>query len=126
MAPKVASFGATRTSHRATRWLDAGKIDYALGGTMPVFCLGSDPRQYGVIAPLADAVGKDVLIVAPARSLAEIEARFGKLFAAIEPLASAILWHAGRPALSLPLYLGHRLKPRAPAPPANGGIAGSP
>ncbi|MGH7048864.1 MAG: glycosyltransferase family 39 protein, partial [Stellaceae bacterium] len=28
----------------ATRWLDAGKIDYALEGRLPVICLGDDPR----------------------------------------------------------------------------------
>src|SRR5271169_6404814 len=48
----------------ATRWLDAGKIDYALGGRVPVICLGSDPREYGIIAPVADYAGADVLIVA--------------------------------------------------------------
>ncbi len=49
----------------ATRWLDAGKIDYALGGRVPVICLGSDPREYGIIAPVAEYAGADVLIVAP-------------------------------------------------------------
>jgi hypothetical protein len=31
------------------------------------------------------------------------------LFDAIDPLAPAIVLHAGRPALKLPLFLGHRL-----------------
>ena len=64
----------------ATRWLDAGKIDYALRGRVPVICLGGDPREYGIIAPVADFAGADVLIVAPRVSPAEIAARFGKLF----------------------------------------------
>jgi 4-amino-4-deoxy-L-arabinose transferase-like glycosyltransferase len=94
----------------ATRWLDAGKIDYALGGRAPVLCLGPDPREYGVIAPVADYAGSDVLIIAPRTSPAEIEARFGKLFRSIEPLPPATVLHAGRPALTLPLYLGRRLR----------------
>ena len=94
----------------ATRWLDAGKIDYALGGRVRVLCLGPDPREYGIIAPLADYAGSDVLIIAPHTSAAEIQARFGTLFRSIEVLAPVTVLHAGRPALSLPLFLGRRLR----------------
>ncbi len=94
----------------ATRWLDAGKIDYALDGRVRVLCLGPDPRQYGVIAPLTAYAGSDVLIIAPRTTPAEIAARFGKLFESIEPLPPATVLHNGRPALSLPLYLGHQLR----------------
>ena len=104
----------------ATRWLDAGKIDYALGGRMRVLCLGPDPRQYGIVAPVAAYAGSDVLIIAPRSTLAEIAARFGKLFEKIEPLPPIAVLHDGRPALTLPLYLGHRLRP------VSGGLAGNP
>ena len=104
----------------ATRWLDAGKIDYALGGRVPVLCLGPDPREYGIVAPLTKYAGSDVLIIAPRTSPAEITARFGNLFQSVEVLPPATVLHAGRPALSLPLYLGRRLRP------LSAGIAGSP
>jgi 4-amino-4-deoxy-L-arabinose transferase-like glycosyltransferase len=94
----------------ATRWLDAGKIDYALDGRVPVICLGSDPREYGIIAPAGDYAGLDVLIVAPGISPAAIAVRFGKLFDSIDTLAPATVLHDGRPALVVPLYLGHRLR----------------
>jgi hypothetical protein len=94
----------------ATRWLDAGKIDYALGGAVPVLCMGSDPREYGIVAPVSNYVGSDVLIIAPRTSAAQIRARFGDLFDAIEVLPAVTVPHAGRPALTLPLYLGHRLR----------------
>ena len=94
----------------ATRWLDAGKIDYALGGRVPVICLGSDPREYGIIAPVGDYAGADVLIVAPGISPAAIAARFGKLFNSIDTLTPATVLHDGRPALTLPLYLGRHLR----------------
>jgi 4-amino-4-deoxy-L-arabinose transferase-like glycosyltransferase len=93
----------------ATRWLDAGKIDYALGGRVPVVCLGDDPREYGLTAPVARYAGRDVLIVAPRVTPAEINAGYGALFDAIETLPPASVLHDGRPALSLPLYLGRRL-----------------
>ena len=35
----------------ALRWSDAGKIDYALGGRLPVICLGPDAHQYGSGGP---------------------------------------------------------------------------
>jgi 4-amino-4-deoxy-L-arabinose transferase-like glycosyltransferase len=99
----------------ATRWLDAGKIDYALRGRATVICLGSDPREYGIIAPVSDYAGADVLIIAPGTSSAAIAARFGKLFEAVDTLAPATVLHDGRPALTLPLYLGHRLAPARPS-----------
>jgi 4-amino-4-deoxy-L-arabinose transferase-like glycosyltransferase len=97
----------------ATRWLDTGKIDYALGGRVPVICLGNDPREYGIIAPVGNYVGADVLIVAPGTSPAAIAARFGRLFDSIDTLAPATVLHDGRPALTLPLYLGRRLRESA-------------
>jgi hypothetical protein len=93
----------------ATRWLDAGKIDYALGGRVPVLCLGDDPREYGIIAPLAAFRGADVLIVAPHVPPAEIAARHSGLFDSVTALPPATLTHGGRAALVLPLYLGRHL-----------------
>ncbi len=107
----------------ATRWLDAGKIDYALGGRLPVVCLGDDPREYGLIAPVARYAGRDVLIVAPKVAPAEIAASYGRLFASIETLAPSSVRHDGRAALPLPLYLGRHL--HSPPDGASAGIAGS-
>ena len=103
--------GQPRLAVAAIRWLDAGKIDYALGGRAPVLCLGPDPREYGIVAPLADYAGWDVLIVAPHTTEGEIAADYGRLFQSIEPLRPASVLHAGRPALSLPLFLGRGLRP---------------
>jgi 4-amino-4-deoxy-L-arabinose transferase-like glycosyltransferase len=98
----------------ATRWLDAGKIDYALGGGMPVLCLCVEPHQYGIVAPLARFAGWNVLIIAPRTAPADVAARFGKLFAALSPLPPVELSHSGHPALSLPIYLGVGLHPPDP------------
>ena len=107
----------------ALKWHEAGKIDYALGGRIPVICLGPDPRQYGLTANPDGYVSADVLIVAPRRSLAEIKSQFGGRFDAIEPTAPATVTHAGRPAMELPLFIGHRLhksaEPKATRDPRN-------
>ena len=95
----------------ATRWLDAGKIDYALGGRVQVLCLCADPHEYGIITPLADYAGADMLIIALHTRAGEITTRFGSFFQSIEVLAPAMLLYNGHPALTLPLYLAHRLRP---------------
>ncbi len=100
----------------ATRWHDAGKIDCALGGQATVICLGADPREYGLVARPEDHAGEDVLIVAPRTSLAQVTAQFGTLFDSVEALPPALVRHAGRPAMVLPLFMGHRLHYPADAP----------
>jgi 4-amino-4-deoxy-L-arabinose transferase-like glycosyltransferase len=107
------------------KWHDAGKVDYALGGRVPVICLGSDPRQYGLVANPNSYAGSDVLIVAPHRSLDQITGQFGPLFDSIEPIAPATVMHAGRPAMELALYLGHRLH-KSTGRDANGAPRSSP
>jgi hypothetical protein len=92
----------------ALRWSDAGKIDYALGGRLPVICLGPDCRQYGLVARHDDYAGADVLIVTRAR-FEKILGQYWSLFDSIDPMAPAAVLHAGRPALQLNLFLGHRL-----------------
>ena len=91
------------------RWSDAGKIDYALGGRLPVICLGPDARQYGLIARHDDFAGADVLIVAPRISFEKLVGQYWFLFDSIEWIAPAMVFHAGRPAMRVPLFIGHRL-----------------
>jgi len=92
----------------ALRWSDAGKIDYALGGRLPVICLGPDAHQYALAARRDDHAGADILIVTRA-SFEKIVGQYWFLFDSIESIAPATVLHAGRPALRLNLFLGHRL-----------------
>ena len=48
-------------------FVDAGKVDYALGETLPVVCLCDDPHHYGIQYPVANYIGRDAIIVANAR-----------------------------------------------------------
>lgn len=93
----------------ALRWHDAGKIDYALGGQATVICFGNDPRQYGFNAKPRNYSGDDVLIVAPRMTKAQVMTQLGTEFDSIEVLPQTLIRHAGRPAMFLPLFLGHRL-----------------
>jgi 4-amino-4-deoxy-L-arabinose transferase-like glycosyltransferase len=97
-----------KTVVAALRWSDAGKIDYALGGRLPVICLGPDARQYGLMARHDDYTGSDVLIVTRV-PFQKILGQYWFMFDSIEPMAPVTILHAGRPALQLNLLLGHRL-----------------
>jgi Dolichyl-phosphate-mannose-protein mannosyltransferase len=93
----------------AIRWHDAGKLDYAFHGSVPVVCLGKDPREYGVADHAETYRGRNLLIVAPRRTLAEIRADVGAAFASITPLPPLMLFHAGQEAMVVPLFIGHDL-----------------
>jgi hypothetical protein len=97
----------------AVRWSDAGKIDYALGGRVPVICLGPDARQYGLIARRDDYAGADVLIVAPHVAAETAVTQFSPLFERIEAILPATIAHSGTPAMSVSLLLGHQLRKTA-------------
>ncbi len=93
----------------ALDWHDAGKIDYALGGSPPVICLCSDPRQYGMIESAPALLGKDLLIVAPGASARAVMNKLKPDFARIDSLPPLLLIHAGKEAMVVPLLLGHDL-----------------
>lgn len=98
----------------ATRWLDAGKLDYALHGDPPVLCLSDDPRGFGFLRDPRDFIGWDALLVAPSLSLDEARARFGRFFDAIEPLAPVEILAGGAPAIHLAVFRGVRFHDPAP------------
>ncbi len=89
----------------ATRWMDAGKIDYALGGHLPVTVIGPEPHGYGILHPPAAFRGQDALLVAPNLPTAAAQARFGQDFSALTPLAPIYITHNGAAAITLNVYL---------------------
>jgi hypothetical protein len=97
----------------AMRWSDAGKIDYALGGRVPVICLGPDARQYGLVAHRDDYAGADVLIVAPRLAAETAVTQFSPLFERIEAISPATIAHSGTPAMNVSLLIGHQLRKTA-------------
>lgn len=99
-----------------TRWHEAGKIDYALGGKLPVLCLCRDPRGYGLITRPEAHIGEDALIIGRRLTTERIRAAYGPYFTSIEELAPIIITHAGAAAFELSVYLGHGLRAAAESP----------
>ncbi len=90
----------------ATRWMDAGKIDYALHGSMAVTSVGPEPHGYGILQPPREFIGKDALIIAPMLPLAAAQARFGHAFQSLKALEPVMITHHGGTAIKLFIYLG--------------------
>jgi hypothetical protein len=92
-------------------WIDAGKVNYALGGKVPVLCLSRDARQFAFLHDESKFVGRDAIIVANATNgdwLKTSERRFQR----VEPLADVVLTRSGQPAISLRIARGIALRAR--------------
>ena len=107
--------GGTVAAAAVTRWTDAGKLDYALGGVVPVVCLCADPRQYGFTNDMTPLRGRDLLIVAPRSTAAAVKTELAAMFGAIEALPPLTLLHAGVEAMAVPLFLGRDLQRPPPS-----------
>jgi hypothetical protein len=94
----------------ATRWHEAGKIDYVLGGRLPVLCLCEDPRGYGVLTRPRAHLGDTALIIGRNLPPERVAATYGAYFENIEPMRPIAIAHAGAPAFELSVYLGHGLR----------------
>lgn len=90
----------------APQWHVAGKVDYALEGALPVFCLCSDARQYGVVHPADAYRGAEVLIVLPPGSRRDPVAQYADAFSSIEPFGTVEIGPVGGKAAELRLFLG--------------------
>jgi hypothetical protein len=92
----------------ALHWHEAARVDIGLGGSLPVRCLCSDARGYGVIYRNADHAGQDALIVT--RNGARVE-DVAACFDSIERLEPMDVHQGGAPILELRLYRGRSFAP---------------
>jgi 4-amino-4-deoxy-L-arabinose transferase-like glycosyltransferase len=78
-----------------TGWSEAGKVDYALGGRLPVVILADDSREYGIVSPAAAVEGHPMLILVPRASPKDLVARLHSYFTALEVLPPVAIDFAG-------------------------------
>ena len=97
----------------SSKWYEAGKLGYALSGSLPVRCLSQDPREFGVLNRPDERANDDALIIGAKLSDPQLMALYGKSFDRIDTLDPIIIHHAGRPAITLSVYYGHRFHPDA-------------
>lgn len=90
-------------------WIDGGKVDYALGGQLPVLCLSRDPRGFAFLRDERAFAGRDAIIVANAHR-ADWQRLAALYFQRVEPLADVQLQRTSGAALTLKLARGIGLK----------------
>jgi 4-amino-4-deoxy-L-arabinose transferase-like glycosyltransferase len=91
-------------------WIEAGKLNYALGNEATVICVCLDPHQF-MFGPGLDAhAGHDVLIVGTPLSFAELGWFLQGQFAKLEPLEAVQLMRGGRVGLKLEIFAGRGRK----------------
>jgi 4-amino-4-deoxy-L-arabinose transferase-like glycosyltransferase len=90
-------------------WVDAGKVDYALGGEVPVLCLSHDPREFAFLTDRRVFEGRDAIIVANARRT-DWRRLVEPYFHAVELIGDLQLKREGQPAVTLKIARGVGLK----------------
>lgn len=86
------------------KWHEAGRLDIALAGVMPVRCLSDDARGYGVLYDNAKMRGSDALIVTTALRPEDMQ-RLSTRFQSIRRLDDVTIHHAGKVVQRLEAYL---------------------
>ncbi len=94
----------------APYWLDAGRIDQALGGALPVVAFGdwNEPKHFDLRYDRRWFLRRDALIVG-IKIGPDIEARLRPYFAAIEELPPVVFGRSGMPEIKLRVLYGKTL-----------------
>lgn len=100
----------------AMRWHEAGKIDYALGGRLPVLCLCRDPRGYGVLTQPETHLGDTALIIGRNLPPDRVRTAYAIYFRSIEPMPPIAIAHAGKPVFELSVYMAREFRASAERP----------
>jgi 4-amino-4-deoxy-L-arabinose transferase-like glycosyltransferase len=100
----------------APYWLDAGRIDQALGGALPVVAFGdwNEPKHFDLRYDRHAFLGRDALIIG-IKIDPDIEARLRPYFATIEELPPVVFGRSRMPEIKLRVLYGNTLlKPFPP------------
>ncbi|EGO63440.1 glycosyltransferase family 39 protein [Acetonema longum] len=120
--PAFAAKGFLTQEHQAElfviapHWIDAGKIDYALSGKLPVVCLSDEPHHFAFIRPIGSMLGKDAVIIGRPAVTERVLQQYGPYFQSISPLGSVAINRQGREELRLNWYYARNLMYGYPMP----------
>jgi hypothetical protein len=79
----------------APHWIDAGKIDYVLGGEIPVLCLSNEPHHFAFMHNPAEFKGADALIIGRKDKMADGLDRYRPYFITIDVVGTVPIKRAG-------------------------------
>jgi hypothetical protein len=94
----------------APNWLEAGRIDQALGGALPVVVFGdwAEPKNFEFRFDPDFLVGRDALLIGN-RITPEAEARVRQFFQSVEALPPFSFGRSGMPEIELRIILAKKL-----------------
>ncbi len=90
-------------------FVDAGKVDYAMGGAWPVLCLCDDPHHYGIVRPPSHYLGARALVIANARRQ-DWWIRAMPYFSSLTQAQTIDIHRGGRVAIRLNVAVGDALR----------------
>jgi 4-amino-4-deoxy-L-arabinose transferase-like glycosyltransferase len=98
-------------------WIDAGKIDYAMKGTIPLLCLNAkEPHHFAFIFDHTRFKGHNALLIARKDIMDRAVTQYRPYFADIQSLGSIWLYRNGVPALEASVYSATRYTGTYPLP----------
>ena len=91
-------------------WMDAGKLSYALGPTVPVICICGNPQQFRYRTDASHWDGRDLPVIVPeGRGSQQLWAAAAHYFDRLEPLPPVVIKRAGEAVIVLDVRLGRGL-----------------
>lgn len=100
----------------ASHWIDAGKLDYALGGTLPVLCLNDEPHHFAFLHNPADFHGKNALIIGRKAPLEKALSLYRPHFSAVRFVGTVPVTRAGVPEFDLLVFYAENFDGAFPLP----------
>jgi len=99
-------------------WIDGGKIDYALGGHLPVLTLNDAPHHFAFIHTLSDYQGQDALIIGQPKYIQDA-AQYQPYFESITALDKIPIKRNGHDEIELSVYYAKNFNGQFPLPYGN-------
>ena len=88
----------------APHWIDAGKIDYILGGEIPVLCLSHEPHHFAFMHNQAEFKGEDALIIGRKDKMVDVLNVYRPYFTKIEAVATVPIRRRGIPEFDVAIF----------------------
>jgi Dolichyl-phosphate-mannose-protein mannosyltransferase len=99
----------------AVHWMEAGKLNYALGPAFPVLCLCADPQQFRYSQDPERFAGRNILVIGAHRDFKNHETTLTRWFSRVETLEPIMLNRGGHPAMELTVVRGIGFRPNRAA-----------
>jgi hypothetical protein len=95
----------------ATHWMEAGKLNYAVGKIVPILCLCSDPQQFRYLHSPADFAGRNIIVIGAHKDFIGQLHALEPWFIRTETLAPITLHRSGQEAIELSIVRGIGFRP---------------